>query len=86
MATSAGAGVKFINRGYTYQQPSLSECNEMGWTIIPAYQWCQYDKVYVSDMKQWCKNNIWWQDFVWDYSEVAFKNPADATMFRLRFA
>ena len=86
MSTLAGVEIKFIDRGYIYHQPSLSECNQMGWTIIQAYQWCRYDKVYVSDMKRWCKDNIWWQDFVWDHSEVAFKRSQDATMFRLRFA
>lgn len=77
---------RFQDRGYVWQQPTLAECRDMGWTVIPAYRYCRYNEAYVSDMKRWCKEHIWWQDYVWDYSEVAVKYPADATMFLLRWA
>ena len=81
MATLIGADPKkFQDRGYVWQQPTMAECRDMGWTVIPAYQYCRYNEAYVSDMKKWCK------DYVWDHSEVAVKNPKDATMFLLRWA
>lgn len=92
MATWAGIEPKkFQDRGYTYQSPSLLECQDMGWTIVPAYKYGRKDNWLdkpspMDEMKLWCKDNVWWQDYVWGYSEVAFKNPADATMFTLKWS
>lgn len=86
MTTLIGQDRKFINRGYAYQTPTHFECAEMGWTLIQAYRYCKNNEAYISDMKQWCKDHIWWQDYVWSYSDVSFKHERDATMFRLRWA
>jgi hypothetical protein len=86
MAQVISSDRKFQDRGYVWQMPTMDECRDMGWTVILAYQYCRYNEAYVSDMKQWCRANIWWQDYVWSYNEVAVKNPKDATMFLLRWA
>lgn len=82
---------KFGDRGYLWRKPTLAECHDMGWTIIQAFRLAAGNNLSahrdgMNDMKLWCRDNLWWQDFVWSYSEVAFKRPEDATMFRLRWA
>lgn len=85
MAQWIGGGdiKRMSNRGYVYQSPTITECREMGWTIIEVWRYSEY---HLAEMKKWCKDNSWWQDYVWYYSSVAFKRPEDATMFRLKFA
>ena len=86
MAQTMLSEKKFQDRGYLWHSPTLDECNEMGWTLVQALKYCRINDVYVADMKQWCKANVWWQDYVWSYSDVSFKHERDATMFLLRWS
>jgi hypothetical protein len=84
-----GYTTKFSDR-YAYKSPTMSECIDMGWTVISAYKCIKdsgkLDTIQVQEIKQWCKDNIWWQDYVWSYSDVALKNPKDATAFLLKWS
>jgi hypothetical protein len=82
-----GYTTKFSDR-YTYKSPTMSECIDMGWTVISAYK-CSKAKPLpypIQEMRQWCRDNIWWQDYVWSYSDVAIKYPKDVTAFLLKWS
>jgi hypothetical protein len=74
---------KFSDRGYVYQKPTVKECKEMGWTGVRSGIWRGMAE---NELITWCRQNIWWQDYVLDYGMAYFKYPKDATLFALRWA
>lgn len=84
MATWIGADIaKFQDRGYIYNKPTPEECISMAWTQVRAYAGKSIDDT--ESMKEWCKANIWWQDYVWDYGTIYFKYQQDVVFFNLRW-
>ena len=73
----------FKDRGYIYERPTAKECQEMGWTAVKSGMW---QGMAANEMTEWCRENIWWGDYVLDYGMAYFKYPKDATLFALRWS